>query len=51
MTKPISENASAEIRRVPQVEIDNITHNLWRYNELQKLRLGQSNLYLESSYR
>lgn len=32
-------------------EQENIRHNLWRYHELQRLRQGQPNHYLDTSYR
>lgn len=40
-----------DMRIIPQVERENLEHNVWRYHELQRLRLGQANRYLETEYR
>ena len=45
------EGGMVDVRMISQIERDNLAHNVWRYHELQRLRLGQPNRYLETNYR
>lgn len=46
-----AQNIRIDTRQIPADEIAAMQHNLWRYHELQRLRLGQPNQYRETSYR
>jgi hypothetical protein len=48
---PVPPRECALTITVSAAEQDRSRHNLARYNELQKLRLGQPNTYEQTSYR
>lgn len=45
------EGIRIDMQMAPSFDREVMQHNLARYNELQKLRLGQANTYLETTYR